>query len=97
MSNIKIDNRQRPIWHDVSLLSDDDLYLFNEGTHHQIWQKLGSHLITHRETSGTYFAVWAPNARRVSVIVPAWLGFSSTALHALSAAAAVMRSAFVTR
>ena len=47
-----------------SLLSDQDLYLFNEGTHLRLWEKLGAHPVD----GGTYFAVWAPNAERVSVI-----------------------------
>jgi 1,4-alpha-glucan branching enzyme len=49
---------------DPSLLSDQDLYLFNEGTHLRLWEKLGAHPVD----GGTYFAVWAPNAERVSVI-----------------------------
>jgi 1,4-alpha-glucan branching enzyme len=52
----------------VSLLSDNDLYLFNEGSHFQLHDKLGSHVIEHGGTSGTYFAVWAPNAREVCLI-----------------------------
>ncbi len=48
----------------MSLLSDWDLHLFNEGTHHKLWEKLGSHLLP----GGVMFAVWAPNASRVSVI-----------------------------
>jgi 1,4-alpha-glucan branching enzyme len=47
-----------------SLLSPDDLYLFNQGTHYRLYQKLGAHLVA----GGTAFAVWAPNARAVSVI-----------------------------
>ncbi|CAN5381228.1 1,4-alpha-glucan branching protein GlgB [soil metagenome] len=53
---------------DLSLLSDDDLYLFNEGSHLNLYDKLGSHLETHDGVDGTYFAVWAPNAAAVSVI-----------------------------
>ncbi|HJW68943.1 MAG TPA: 1,4-alpha-glucan branching protein GlgB [Candidatus Binatia bacterium] len=49
---------------DLSLLSDQDLYLFNEGTHVRLWEKLGAHSVE----GGAYFAVWAPNAERVSVI-----------------------------
>jgi 1,4-alpha-glucan branching enzyme len=52
----------------VTLLSDTDLYLFNEGNHHKLYDKLGAHPLNSRKTSGTYFAVWAPNARDVSVI-----------------------------
>jgi 1,4-alpha-glucan branching enzyme len=52
---------------DVSLLSDDDLYLFNEGSHYRLYDKLGSHLMKVGDVSGCYFAVWAPNAQSVSV------------------------------
>ena len=51
-----------------SLLTDFDLYLFNEGSHHDIYRKLGAHPIEHDGVRGTYFAVWAPNASAVSVI-----------------------------
>jgi 1,4-alpha-glucan branching enzyme len=54
--------------YDISLLTKDDLYLFNEGRHYRLYQKLGAHTIKHEGAEGTYFAVWAPNARRVSVI-----------------------------
>ncbi|HWP29019.1 MAG TPA: 1,4-alpha-glucan branching protein GlgB [Chloroflexota bacterium] len=54
-----------PAW---SLLTNDDLHLFNEGTHHCLYWKLGAHPRVVGETSGVYFAVWAPNAERVSVI-----------------------------
>jgi 1,4-alpha-glucan branching enzyme len=56
------------VLYNVSLLTDDDLHLFNEGTHYDLWKKLGSHVMCNGEVSGTYFAVWAPNARSVSVI-----------------------------
>jgi 1,4-alpha-glucan branching enzyme len=51
-----------------SLLTEDDIFLFNEGTHLQLWEKLGSHPVTVDGVKGTQFAVWAPNAERVSVI-----------------------------
>jgi 1,4-alpha-glucan branching enzyme len=53
--------------HNFSLLSEDDLYLFNEGSHVQLYDKLGAHPISRDGVEGTYFAVWAPNARQVSV------------------------------
>ena len=53
---------------EVTLLTEDDLYLFNEGSHFHLYQKLGAHPLTVDGASGTYFAVWAPNARQVSVI-----------------------------
>jgi 1,4-alpha-glucan branching enzyme len=49
-----------------SLLSDDDIYLFNEGTHRHLADRLGSHRVPAGE--GYYFAVWAPNATAVNVI-----------------------------
>ena len=56
------------IRHDFSLLSDHDLYLFNEGSHYRIYEKLGAHLVQNGREQGTYFAVWAPAAREVFVI-----------------------------
>jgi 1,4-alpha-glucan branching enzyme len=50
------------------VLSDYDLHLFAEGTHHRAWEKLGSHVMTIGDVTGVHFAVWAPNAQRVSVI-----------------------------
>ncbi len=52
----------------MSLLTDHDLYLFNEGSHFRLYDKLGARVVTHAGTSGTYFAVWAPNGEQVSVI-----------------------------
>ncbi len=54
-----------PISYDFSLFSDFDIYLFKEGKHTKLYEKLGSHLI--KEKEGVYFAVWAPNAEYVSV------------------------------
>src|SRR5215471_12767063 len=51
-----------------SLLTDFDLYLFNEGTHVRVHQKLGAHPMTVDGQAGVYFAVWAPSADAVSVI-----------------------------
>ncbi|HEY7465613.1 MAG TPA: 1,4-alpha-glucan branching enzyme, partial [Dehalococcoidia bacterium] len=51
-----------------SLLSDDDVYLFNEGTHLRLYDKLGAHPGRQSGKDGVYFAVWAPDAREVSVI-----------------------------
>ncbi len=55
---------------DMSLFSKDDLYLFNEGTHFHLYDKLGAHPARTDGTSGTYFSVWAPNAEEVSVTGP---------------------------
>ncbi len=54
--------------HDVSLLTDDDLYLFNEGSHFRLYEKLGAHPMAGEGGAGTHFAVWAPDARQVAVI-----------------------------
>jgi 1,4-alpha-glucan branching enzyme len=51
-----------------STLGELDLYLLGEGSHREIYRKLGSHCMQHLGISGTRFAVWAPNARRVSVV-----------------------------
>jgi 1,4-alpha-glucan branching enzyme len=49
-------------------LTDYDLHLLGEGNHYRIYDKLGAHFMERDGTVGTHFAVWAPNARRVSVI-----------------------------
>jgi 1,4-alpha-glucan branching enzyme len=53
--------------YNVSLMNDQDLYLFNEGSHYRLYEKLGSHFMTVDGEEGTYFAVWAPNARELFV------------------------------
>lgn len=53
---------------EVTLLSEQDIFLFNEGSHFRLYEKLGSHLLSAGEGQGTYFAVWAPDAEQVSVI-----------------------------
>jgi len=53
--------------YDITRLTDDDLYLFNEGSHHQLYEKLGTHPTSVDGVEGTYFAVWAPNAKQVFV------------------------------
>ena len=52
------------------LISDFDLYLFGEGKHERIYDKLGAHPRSFDGASGSHFAVWAPNAERVSVVGP---------------------------
>jgi 1,4-alpha-glucan branching enzyme len=49
-------------------LTDLDVYLWAEGTHARSYEKLGAHLAEQASVAGTRFAVWAPNARAVSVI-----------------------------
>jgi 1,4-alpha-glucan branching enzyme len=52
----------------VRFITDYDLHLFNEGSHHKIYEKLGAHPITISGQAGTHFAVWAPSAKSVSVV-----------------------------
>lgn len=51
-----------------SLFTDFDIHLFKSGKHYRLYEKLGAHLVTVEGKKGTYFAVWAPNAKVVSVI-----------------------------
>lgn len=51
-----------------SLLTDFDIYLFKSGKHYKLYEKLGSHVVNTPERKGTYFAVWAPNAKAVSIL-----------------------------
>ena len=53
--------------YEVSRLSEMDIYLFKQGTHSKLYNKLGSHAMEHKGKRGIYFAVWAPNAKYVSV------------------------------
>jgi 1,4-alpha-glucan branching enzyme len=65
-NNTAISQNEITPW--VSLFTDFDIELFKAGKHYQLYHKLGSHVVTHQDTTGVYFAVWAPNARKVSVI-----------------------------
>ena len=49
-------------------ISKDDEYLFAQGTHYDIYKKLGAHVSEENGKKGIYFAVWAPNAQRVHVV-----------------------------
>ena len=60
--------KKTTVIHEVSLLTDHDIYLFKEGNHFGLYEKLGSHPMEVAGEAGTLFAVWAPNAARVSVI-----------------------------
>jgi 1,4-alpha-glucan branching enzyme len=72
--NFKITNWENQVWilNDPyqfnPVLTDYDIHLFKEGNHYKIYEKLGAHLIKHENYNGVLFAVWAPNAKRVSVI-----------------------------
>ncbi len=50
------------------IITDYDLHLFGEGTNYKIYEKMGAHKATVNGKQGTHFAVWAPNAKAVSVI-----------------------------
>ena len=71
---IKVENHEGHSWDFVDpyrfgpVLSDFDLHLLGEGTHYRNYQRLGAHIQTHLGFNGVNFAVWAPNAERVSVI-----------------------------
>ncbi len=66
-SRPELSRRELPEAPEITLLTEDDLYFFNEGTHVRLYEKLGAHPLIINEQKGTYFAVWAPNARQVSV------------------------------
>ncbi|MDF1517216.1 MAG: alpha-amylase family glycosyl hydrolase, partial [Lutibacter sp.] len=51
-----------------SLFTDFDISLFKSGKHYRLYEKFGSHITTVNGVEGTYFAVWAPSAKQVSVI-----------------------------
>jgi len=63
---------------DTATLSEQDLFLFNEGSHLRLWEKLGSHPAVVDGQEGTRFAVWAPNADSVAVMGD-WNGWSKDA------------------
>jgi hypothetical protein len=53
---------------DFHTLGELDLHLFGEGKHERIYEKLGAHVSTEEGVPGVAFAVWAPNAKSVSVV-----------------------------
>ena len=76
----ELDYRLRLVWPDGSssetddayrygpVLTDFDLHLLGEGTHYRVYDRLGARAMTHGIRRGVHFAVWAPNAQRVSVV-----------------------------
>ena len=50
------------------ILGEMDIYLLAEGSHLELYEKMGAHQMVHENVSGVSFAVWAPNAKRVSVV-----------------------------
>ena len=56
-----------PIYHDFTLFTEYDIYLFKRGEHVKLYEKMGAHLVEREGKEGVFFAVWAPNAAFVSV------------------------------
>ena len=52
----------------TGIISEMDRYLFGQGTHYEIYEKLGAHPMTLDGKRGVYFAVWAPHAASVSLV-----------------------------
>ena len=48
--------------------SDFDVYLWKQGSHYRAWEKMGAHQCRMGGVEGVHFAVWAPNAEKVSVV-----------------------------
>lgn len=65
-------NRNKTVFYDPysfpPVLSEYDMHLFSEGNNHRIYDRLGAHETVHKAVEGFLFAVWAPNAGRVSVV-----------------------------
>ena len=62
----KATSKEQPEW--KGSITDLDIHLFKEGTHFKLFEKLGCHLTTQKNTPGAAFSVWAPNAKSVSVV-----------------------------
>jgi 1,4-alpha-glucan branching enzyme len=80
--------------HDLTLLTDEDRYLFNEGTHRALWRCLGGRPDVVEGEAGGWFAVWAPNASFVSVVGD-WNGWDGGADPLASRGDAGIWEAFV--
>ena len=61
-------NAANPVLYDASPITDDDVFLFNEGSHFRLYEKLGAHILSLEDVQGVFFAVWAPDAEKVSVM-----------------------------
>jgi 1,4-alpha-glucan branching enzyme len=62
------ENRPTNVLSDISLFTEHDIYLFKEGSHFRLYDKLGSHPMEVDGKKGTYFSVWAPNAEKISLV-----------------------------
>mgnify|MGYP000870718244 CR=1 FL=1 len=67
-ANAAMTARETSVIHGPTRLTEHDVYLFKEGSHYQLYDKLGAHPMEVDGIKGTYFAVWAPNAEAISVI-----------------------------
>ncbi|WP_462318485.1 1,4-alpha-glucan branching protein GlgB [Marinilabilia sp.] len=68
-SNTPVSVQDKPaVWEVPEFITDFDIYLLREGKHFSLHKKLGAHIIEQNSVEGTFFAVWAPNAKLVSVI-----------------------------
>ena len=71
---LRVENQEGHSWEFADpyafgpVLTDFDLHLLGEGTHYRNYERLGAHLREHEGVRGVHFAVWAPNAQRVSVV-----------------------------
>ncbi|WP_439879559.1 1,4-alpha-glucan branching protein GlgB [Pontibacter sp. MBLB2868] len=71
---VNVEEEQAPVYHsEMSVqygnrITEFDVYLFKEGKHSNLYEKLGSHPMEQNGRQGTYFGVWAPNADQVSVM-----------------------------
>ncbi len=61
------------VWN-YSLFTEEDISNFQQGTHYSLYRLFGNKQLTVLDTRGTYFAVWAPNATYISVIVRSFMG-----------------------
>jgi len=61
-------NSKKQVLYDTSRITDDDIYLFNEGSHFRLYDKLGAYPGKKGKLEGTHFAVWAPDAVEVCVM-----------------------------
>ena len=57
----------KPVWN-YSLLTEEDVQNYQQGTNYRLYEKMGSHAVKVLDTWGVYFCVWAPNARKLSVV-----------------------------
>ncbi len=61
------ENRREGKVHNVDYITEHDIYLLKEGSHYRLYDKLGAHIVDNGNVNGAAFALWAPNAERVSV------------------------------